>query len=98
MARRNLGAHSARRLAGGHLALAVAALRHEPTSARARVNPWVDDRNRPEGLTRPAPVNDRLRREAAAADNWLAVEAQIRSLRSNLLRLGMQPSLTLYWL
>jgi hypothetical protein len=40
MARRNLGAHSAHRLAGGHLALAVAeALRHTPTSARARVNP-----------------------------------------------------------
>jgi len=34
----------------------------------------------------------------AVADNRLAVEAQIRSLRSNPLRLGMQPSLTLYWL
>ena len=28
----------------------------------------------------------------------LAVEGQIRSLLSNPLRLGMQPSLTLYWL
>ena len=28
----------------------------------------------------------------------LVVEAQIRLLRSNPLRLGMQPSLTLYWL
>jgi hypothetical protein len=34
MARRDLGAHSARRLAGGHLALAVAeVLRHTPRSA-----------------------------------------------------------------
>jgi hypothetical protein len=38
------------------------------------------------------------RREAPAADNRLEVEAQIRSLRSNPLRLGMRPSLTLYWL
>ena len=30
--------------------------------------------------------------------NRLAVEAQIRLLRSNPLRLGMQPSLTLHWL
>ena len=33
-----------------------------------------------------------------AVDNRLAVEAQIRSLLSDPLRLGMQPSLTLYWL
>ena len=40
VARRNLGAHTARRLAGGHLALAVAeALRHTPTAARAHVSP-----------------------------------------------------------
>jgi hypothetical protein len=38
------------------------------------------------------------RRDAPASDNRLAVRAQIRSLRSNPLRLGMQPSLTLYWL
>jgi hypothetical protein len=31
-----------------------------------------------------------------AADNRLAVEAQIRSLRSDPLPFGMQPSLTLY--
>jgi hypothetical protein len=37
-------------------------------------------------------------REAPAADNRRAVEAQIRSLLSDPLRLGMQPSLTLYWL
>jgi len=40
----------------------------------------------------------RLTARSAAADNRLAVEAQIRSLRSNPLRLEMQPSLTLYWL
>ena len=43
-------------------------------------------------------VNGGKRREAPAADSRLAGEAQIRSLRSNPLRLGMQPSLTLYWL
>jgi len=37
------------------------------------------------------------RRDAPAADNRLAMEAQIRSLLSNPLRLGMQSSLTLYW-
>jgi hypothetical protein len=42
--------------------------------------------------------NDRIRREAPAADNRLEVEGQIRLLRSNPLRLGTQPSLTLYWL
>ena len=36
--------------------------------------------------------------QSPAADNRLAVEAQIRSLLSDPLRLGMQPSLTLYWL
>jgi hypothetical protein len=37
-------------------------------------------------------------KEAPAADNRRAVEAQIRSLLSNPLQLGMQPSLTPYWL
>ena len=37
-------------------------------------------------------------REVPAAANRRAVEAQIRSLLSNPLRLGTRPSLTLYWL
>jgi hypothetical protein len=43
-------------------------------------------------------ANDCSRREAPSPDNRLAVEAQIRSLLSDPLRRGMQPSLTLYWL
>jgi hypothetical protein len=39
----------------------VEALRHTPTSARARINPCAGYRDRPEGLPRPIPVNDRVR-------------------------------------
>jgi hypothetical protein len=54
MARRNLGAHSARRLAGGHLALAVAeALRQTPTLARVRVKP-LRRRSQSAGGSHPA--------------------------------------------
>src|SRR5271165_1285025 len=105
--RRLVTAHTQIRHLSGDALVVVRGLDAEPLTRSALLSclrfalPASQRRRTVTGRTLPLdldPANGGNRREAPAADNRLAVEAQIRSLLSNPLRLGMQPSLTLYWL